>query len=143
MSDLPPQFEQLCYRQHNPDLCNIPGADLERHYRDSGGHEGRLSSAIGDRAAFFALAADAASILEIGPLARPSVSGPNVRYFDVIGTAVLKEKARANGRDPCGCPYIHHVSATGDSGVIRQSFDAVVSSHAIDCRRGTAWPRRK
>src|SRR5690348_8358674 len=104
MPDLPPQFELRRYRQHNPDLCNVPDVDLERHYRDSGEDDGRLGSAIGDRATFFALTAGAESILEIGPLASPSVSGSNVKYFDVIDTDALKDKARANGMDPSGCP---------------------------------------
>lgn len=132
MPDLPPQFELRRYRQHNPDLCNVPDVDLERHYRDSGEDDGRLGSAIGDRATFFALTAGAESILEIGPLASPSVSGSNVKYFDVIDTDALKDKARANGMDPSGCPDIDYVSATGDIGVIAQTFDVVVSSHAIE-----------
>lgn len=132
MPDLPPQFERQRYREHNPDLCKIPDTDLERHYRDTGEDDGRLSSAIGDRTAFFALVANTGSILEIGPLASPSVSGPNVKYFDVIGTDALKEKARANGMDPRGCPDIDYVSAIGDIGIIDQAFDAVVSSHAIE-----------
>ena len=132
MADLPPQFERQRYREHNPDLRDVPDTDLERHYRNTGEDDGRLSSTISDRGAFFALAANAEATLEIGPLASPSVFGSNVKYFDVIGTDALKEKARANGMDPRGCPNIDYVSATGDIGVINETFDAVVSSHAIE-----------
>jgi SAM-dependent methyltransferase len=132
MSDLPPQFERQRYREHNPDLRHIADADLERHYRDSGEAEGRLGSAVGNRAAFFALAAGAESILEIGPLASPSVLGPNVKYFDVVDTDALKDKARGNGMDPRTCPEIDYVSAIGDIGVVDETFDAVVSSHVVE-----------
>lgn len=132
MRDLPAQFDARYYRQCNSDLRAIPDADLERHYHDAGEADGRVASAIGNRAAFFALAADAGSILEIGPLASPSVSGPSVKYFDVVGTEALREKARANHMDPRGCPNIDYVSPTGDIGVVDATFDAVVSSHVIE-----------
>ncbi|MBS0557684.1 MAG: methyltransferase domain-containing protein [Proteobacteria bacterium] len=131
-SDLPVEFDARIYRQANPDLLQFDDTSLERHYREYGRREGRLCSFVGDRSAFFSLVGMQGAILEIGPLANPSVRGPNVKYFDVLGTQALRAKARANQLDPDGCPEIDYVSDTGDLGVIDARFDAVVSSHAIE-----------
>lgn len=84
------------------------------------------------RRAFFAPLEHAGSVLEIGPLADPSLRGPNVRYFDVLPTDALRAKAQANGMDPASCPHIDYVSPTGDLAVVDATFDAVVSSHTIE-----------
>lgn len=129
---LPLEFEPKIYRNANPDLRQFDDASLLRHYREAGRLEGRQCSWIANRAAFFALIGARESVLEIGPLANPSVRGVNVKYFDVLDTEALRSKARTNQQNPDGCPNIDYVSETGDLGVIDAHFDAIVSSHAIE-----------
>lgn len=71
-------------------------------------------------------------ILEIGPLDRPAVRGPHVRYFDVLDQAGLAHLAAAEGREPANCPVIDFVSPTGDLSGIDEEFDLVFSSHAVE-----------
>ena len=130
--DLPAEFDLGIYRRHNADLSRLNNEELQRHYRAHGATEGRVCSLVTGRDVFFSLLRDAGSILEIGPLASPSVRGPNVKYFDVVGTEALKAKAKASQLNPKNCPDIDYVSPTGDLAVIDAQFDAVVSSHAIE-----------
>lgn len=129
---LPAEFDAKIYRKANPDLLRFDDSGLEKHYREYGRREGRQCSRVTDRMAFFALVGIQGSILEIGPLANPSVRGANVKYFDVLDTEALRAKARANQQNPESCPNIDYVSETGDLSVINAQFDAVVSSHAIE-----------
>ncbi len=129
---LPPEFDTHVYRNNYPDLRHLDDVGLEAHYREYGKHEGRSGSHIDNRSVFFDLLDKHSTILEIGPLANPSVRGSNVKYFDVVGTDALKVKARANGLNPDTCPNIDYMSETGDLRVIDEQFDVVVSSHAIE-----------
>ena len=129
---LPPEFDGAIYRNANPELLQFDESTLDQHYREYGRREGRRCSRIDNRTAFFALVGAEGTVLEIGPLANPSVRGANVQYFDVLGTEALRAKARASQQNPDRCPHIDYVSATGDLSVIDARFDAVVSSHAIE-----------
>lgn len=129
---LPAEFDAKIYRKANPDLRRFDDSGLEKHYREYGRREGRQCSRVTDRLSFFALVGIQGSILEIGPLANPSVRGANVKYFDVLDTEALRAKARANQQNPESCPNIDYVSDTGDLGIVNAQFDAVVSSHAIE-----------
>lgn len=72
-------------------------------------------------------------VLEIGPFDRPWLSGPNVRYFDVLSQEGLRIRATAEPkRRPGKCPFIHYVSPTGDLSVVDDEFGAVFSSHCIE-----------
>jgi SAM-dependent methyltransferase len=128
----PAEFEPRIYRENYSDLRHLDDAKIEAHYRERGRHEGRSGSRINSRADFFGLLGSDESILEIGPLANPALRGKNVKYFDVVDTQALKEKARTNGLNPKTCPEIDYVSDTGNLGVIDAQFDVVVSSHAIE-----------
>lgn len=90
------------------------------------------SSRGASRLDFFRLIADAASALEIGPLANPAVRGPQVRYFDVMPTEELRKKAVTHDLDPNNCPEIHYYSREADLSVVPEKFEAVVSSHSIE-----------
>ncbi|CAA9495767.1 MAG: hypothetical protein AVDCRST_MAG91-798 [uncultured Sphingomonadaceae bacterium] len=70
--------------------------------------------------------------LEIGPLNNPGLTGPGVRYFDVLDQSALRAHAIEEGLDPAGCPEIHFVSPVGDLGVVDRTFANVYSSHAIE-----------
>jgi hypothetical protein len=74
----------------------------------------------------------AGEILEIGPLNRPLINGPFMRYFDLLPTSELKDRAKAEGLDPNGVPEIHFFHSNGDLSVIGQKFHDVVSAHCIE-----------
>lgn len=70
--------------------------------------------------------------LELGPLDRPRLSGPDVEYFDILDTESLKRYAVEHGRDPNCVPNIHHVSPTGDLRIVKGSYAAIFSSHMAE-----------
>ena len=93
----------------------------------------RARDGFTSRPQFLAEVAAAGEVLEIGPFDRPLLSGPRVRYFDVMDQAALKVRALAHGRAPEGCPAIDYVSERGDLRVITdRRFDAVISAHCIE-----------
>jgi len=88
--------------------------------------------AVADRNAFVALIPLTHSVLEIGPFAQPVLRGPHVRYVDVLSTEDLRKRARSLGMDETKVPTISWVSNGSDLSVVNDTFDAVVSSHAIE-----------
>ena len=130
--ELPPEFEADLYRASGADLHDLSDEDLERQYRDNGPCEGRIASRVANRAAFVQLLARSSSLLEIGPFASPLLTGNNVKYFDVLPTNALRERAKLHGLNPELCPQIDFVSETGDLSVVSESFAAVVSSHVVE-----------
>lgn len=84
------------------------------------------------RARFLARLRDIPHILEIGPFDTPLLTGPGVAYFDVLDQEGLRRRAAEHGRNPAGCPFIDHVSPTGDLDSIHARFDAIFSSHNIE-----------
>lgn len=130
--ELPPEVDPAFYRRRYADVRALDDAEAIAHFRAHGAADGRQGSPLGNRSGLARLLARAPRILEIGPLAHPLVRGPQVRYFDVLPTDALREKARQNGLDPAQCPPVDYVSPTGDLGVVDARFDAVVSSHAIE-----------
>jgi SAM-dependent methyltransferase len=87
---------------------------------------------LADRNAFVGLIPLTNSVLEIGPFAQPVLRGPHVRYVDVLSTEDLRKRARALGMDETKVPNIGWVSNGSDLSVVNDTFDAVVSSHAIE-----------
>jgi len=89
------------------------------------------------RARFLAEVAATGDVLEIGPFDRPLVTGPRVRYFDIMDQQALRVRAGEHGRSPEGCPPVDYVSARGDLRVIAdRRFDAVISAHCIEHQAG-------
>ncbi len=74
------------------------------------------------------------TILEIGPFYSPFCKGTNVKYFDILDTAALIDRALQINPDigTQSIPVIDYVSATGDLSIIDATFDAVFSSHVIE-----------
>ena len=128
----PPVFDPDIYRLCNPDIAHLAANDLAEHFRTFGEAEGRRSNALGSREDFAALVAPEARALEIGPYFSPLLHGPNVAYFDVRSRAEMLERAEAEGFDGSTVPEIDYVSATGDLSIVSETFDAVLSSHAIE-----------
>ncbi len=130
--DLPHEFDPGLYRSRYLDVQGRDDQKLPGHFRATGVAEGRNASAISDRTSFVRLAKAADSVLEIGPLANPALRGDGVKYFDVLPTEGLRRRAQERGLDSDDCPSIDYVSPTGDLSVIAETFDAVLSCHAIE-----------
>ncbi len=74
------------------------------------------------------------SILEIGPFYSPICIGNKVKYFDILNKESLIKRARRIDEKISieKIPYIDYVSPTGDLSIINETFDAIVSSHAVE-----------
>jgi hypothetical protein len=72
------------------------------------------------------------SVLEIGPLDRPLLRGENIKYFDVLPTNLLREKASREGLHGESVPDIDYWDSRGNLKVINRNFSAVVSAHCIE-----------
>ena len=129
---LPPAFDCAAYRAANPDLADLSDDELVAHYRDFGEAEGRIANRLSSREDFVALVPPDAAVLEIGPYYSPLLRGPNVAYFDVLSRDEMLRRAELEGFDGGAAPEIDFVSATGDLGVVDATFDAVLSSHALE-----------
>lgn len=121
---LPPEFDPAFYRRSNVDMAGRSDAALRRHFDSHGRDEGRAGSAPALREHLLQLAESAGSVLEIGPFCNPCMTGPNVRYFDVMDSDGLKARAEAIGYPIRSVPRIDWHSPVGDL--------AVVSAHCIE-----------
>ncbi len=131
-SDLPLDLDLEFYRRTYSDLRRLNSHELSDHYRNFGIKEGRTGSPAATRPGFLRQLPSFGQILEIGPFADPVAIGKNVKYFDILSTEALKQRAAKHGKDPHKCPNIDYVSENGDLSVVNSQFDAVVSSHAIE-----------
>lgn len=96
-------------------------------------HRDRSLLAPIERASFVGSVPKVELVLEIGPFDRPSLSGPTIRYFDILPQNELKARAAMEARRrPEGCPFIHFVSPTGDLSIVEGEFSAIFSSHCIE-----------
>jgi hypothetical protein len=76
--------------------------------------------------------------LEIGPFCSPKCVGSNVKYFDILNTEELKQRAESLNFSKAqieNTPEIHYVSKTGDLSIIDEKFDIIMSSHLIEHQR--------
>jgi len=128
----PPSLDFQIYQDANPDLAGFSHERLAEHWNAFGRYEGRRSSKVESREDLAALIPPEHRVLEIGPFSLPVLRGPNVAYFDVLDREGLQRRAVECGLDPEGVPAIDWVSPVGDLGVVRDSFDVVLSSHAIE-----------
>jgi len=71
-------------------------------------------------------------ILEIGPLNRPLITGPQAMYFDLLPTELLRLRAEAQGLDPNSVPEIHFHDQQGDLSKINRKFGGAVSAHCLE-----------
>lgn len=93
-----------------------------------GGRDARVT-----RQSFVAGIPSSSAVLEIGPFCNPALVGTHVRYFDVLDSDGLAERARKLGKGSDRRPEtIHYVSASGDLSVVAETFRAVFSSHCIE-----------
>ena len=130
--NIPLPFEAWAYRVINPELESLSDEELLAHYQNSGKAEGRRCHQVADRLTFVNLIPASIRTLEIGPYARPLLSGPNVKYVDVYSTKELKKLAPAVGMDPNEVPHIDWVAKPSDLSSVTEHFGAVLSSHVIE-----------
>jgi len=130
---LPPEVGAAFCRRTNHDLHAHSDAQLGEHYEVFGKRDGRVASPARLRSGFLALVPPIAKILEIGPAHKPCFTGRNVKYFDVQNSDGLRNRALTHNENPKGTPArIDYVSPTGDIAIVRETFDVVFSSHAIE-----------
>jgi hypothetical protein len=133
----PLEFNANIYRNKNPHLNFMNNDELVQHYNLYGRSEGLISSAISNRKDFINLISQDQMILEIGPLAFPSmnVGKPNVHSVDYFSKEELRENYKndptVNIDNICDVTYIIKGS-TPYNKVIPQIFDICFSSHNIE-----------
>jgi len=132
MLNPPPELDAKFYRSLYPDLASMTDDQLSAHWTRYGTSEGRQGSAASVRAGLLSLIEPSDAALEIGPFTNPSITGPNVKYFDVLDRAALIERARAHAYPHERAVPIDFVSPTGDLSVVTEQFDVIVSSHCIE-----------
>lgn len=120
------------YRERYPDLSGKSDGQLAEHFETLGRRGGRIGTDAALREHFVRLVEAENRILEIGPFCNPLVSGPNVRYLDVLDKAGLEERAHKIGYAHRVAPRIDYVSGDGNLNVVTELFDAVVSAHCIE-----------
>jgi len=130
--NIPLPFEAWAYRVINPELESLSDEELFVHYETFGKAEGRRSHQVADRLQFVHLIPPSIHTLEIGPYARPLITGPNVKYVDVFSTKELKKLAPSVGMNPNEVPHINWVAKPSDLSTVNEHFGAVLSSHVIE-----------
>ncbi len=129
----PPEFDCAFYRDNNSDLESFSDEQLVEHFEKHGRSEGRLASSAASRAGFLRIIQRIVPALEIGPFDRPAFEGQGAKFFNVLPTEELRNRAKElPGRDPNGVPIIDFVSSTGDLSIIKEDFKLVFSSHVIE-----------
>ena len=98
--NIPLPFEAWAYRVINPELESLSDEELLAHYESSGKINGLRCHQVVDRLAFVNLIPASIHTLEIGPYARPLLSGPNVKYVDVYSTKELKKTGSSSWHEP-------------------------------------------
>lgn len=106
-----------------PDLGKVDSCDVTKESNQV---------VVIDRYRFSNLIDTTRDSLEIGPLNRPLIYGPKVKYFDLMCKEDLQAKAALNGLNKDGVPTIHFYDSRGDLGVINETFENVISSHVIE-----------
>ncbi|MGD9541864.1 hypothetical protein [Methylocystis sp.] len=126
------EFDPQFYRSGNPELAAYSDSALFRHFIKFGQREGRLGSRRASKKEFIELVAAEESVLEIGPFTNPTITGENVKYFDLCDSVELSRRAAGVGYVQSVTPHIHYVSSEGDLSVVTEKFSCAFSSHCIE-----------
>jgi SAM-dependent methyltransferase len=125
-------FDAALYRARYPDLAHLDDLGLRRHFDSHGERQGRVGHRLATRQGFLESIPADAEVLEIGPFQSPSLTGANVRYFDVLDREALRLRAIELSVPPERVPHIDFVNPEGDLSGIAAKFDILFSSHAIE-----------
>lgn len=126
------EFDATFYRTLYPDVAHLDDSSLRVHFETIGEREGRVCHRLATRQGFLDHVPATADVLEIGPFHAPSLTGANVRYFDLLEREDLRCRAIAHSLPPEGVPHIDFSHPEGDLSGIGAKFDIVFSSHAIE-----------
>ncbi|KEZ21336.1 hypothetical protein CP98_00013 [Sphingobium yanoikuyae] len=129
-ANIPLAFDAAFYTRKYPDLSELSPESAEDHFLRYGIVEGRQGHPRGARPAFTDYINTFDNVLEIGPFCSPVARGENVKYLDVFNEAQLRDRAEELGMDASRCPA--KIDYVGDISNVRETFDAVVSSHSIE-----------
>jgi len=126
----PPPIDPDTYRASDPALGKLDDEAAIAHYRAHGLDKGVVASPLALRENLLLFIEDDISLLEIGPFDNPLKRGPGVEYLDVLDADQLRARAGETRGSATAVPdLIHHV---GDLDSVDRSYDAVLSSHAIE-----------
>jgi SAM-dependent methyltransferase len=137
MFNPPIEFDINIYRKKNIHLQSMTNKQLIDHYNNYGFYEGLLSSDITNRFDLINLIPQDKDILEIGPLAFPSmdVNRSNVQTIDYFTQEELKENYKNDNNVDidkiCKVNYVIK-GQTKYSDIIDNRFDFCFSSHNIE-----------
>jgi SAM-dependent methyltransferase len=129
---LPWEFDPEAYRQQLSGFEDAGADDLVEHYNEVGKDLGLPGNELLHRQQFVDLVPTDGLVLEIGPFGSPVLSGPSVRYCDVLDTEQLRLRAPHHGVDPKLVPAVDYVMPNCSLDDIPVQFDAILSSHAIE-----------
>jgi SAM-dependent methyltransferase len=129
---LPWEFDPEAYRARLTGFEEAAVDDLVEHYIEVGKAFGLPGNGILHRHEFLQLVPQDTLALEIGPFASPAITGPHMRYCDVLDTAQLRQRAPNHLMDPEGVPHIDYVMQDCSLDGIPVRFDTILSSHAIE-----------
>lgn len=135
--NFPLEFDINIYKNRNPHLKFMSNNELIEHYSFYGNNEGLISSKIENRHDFIKLIPQNKMILEVGPLAFPSmdVTRENVHTVDYFSQDELKKNYKndknVNINNICNVTYVLK-NSTAYNEVIPQVFDYCFSSHNIE-----------
>jgi hypothetical protein len=135
--NFPVEFNPKIYKNENRHLANMNETQLIEHYNYYGYNQGLISNNIKNRIDFINLIPKDKMILEIGPLAFPSmpVGETNVHTVDYFSKEELKENYKndpnVNINNICDVTYVLKGKTRYDE-VIPKIFDYCFSSHNIE-----------
>jgi hypothetical protein len=132
IATLPPVFDAEYYRAAYPELLRLNDEELLVHFQQNGITNGLVGTPGCLRSTVISAAQSEQSVLEIGPLNSPTMSGSNVKYLDAYDTEGLSKYALACGVDPAGVSFVDYVSSTGEFDMVDRNFSAAFSSHNIE-----------
>lgn len=129
---IPLSFDYEFYKKDKPFLQSKEEAN--KHFETVGRRQGLKGSPACDQGYLLNYIRNLhpEGILEIGPGCAPKFKGANVRCFDVKSKEELQQRYKNDPRLNQIPDEIHYVDKTGSLKSIKDKFDVVFSSHAIE-----------
>jgi SAM-dependent methyltransferase len=135
--NFPIEFDINIYKNENKHLYNMSDKELIEHYSFYGKEEGLISSKIKNRLDFINLVPQDKMILEVGPLAFPSmnIQKSNIHTVDYFSKEELienyKNDKNVDKNKICDVTYVIK-DAINYNEIIPKIFDGCFSSHNIE-----------
>lgn len=131
LTKLPKSFDEVIYREQNPDLKDLSHEELLMHYQLHGKREGRVCSQVNSLQAFVRLFPLQGDILEIGQLDKPL--SQKAKNIDIMNLSDLKQYyVNDPSVDTDRLRPVDYLITDTHDWRLDQTFDAVISSHNIE-----------